>query len=98
MKTVLQSPEWQTVEHMLKIAVFYGISAFLTELITLLSNNPLITHNNLVALVFIGYVNVILAGLKKYFDLKKSESTPATPAPISKPEEITPVSPQEPQV
>lgn len=90
MKNFLQTPEWQAVEHMLKIAVFYGISAFLTELITLLSNNPLITHNNLVALVFIGYVNVILAGLKKYFDLKKAEPTSATPTSTVKPGETTP--------
>lgn len=73
----ITTPEFKAIEHMLMVAVYWGLSAFLTELITLLGNDKttaVFITNHSWALILMMLVNMLLAGGKKYVDNKKVSS------------------------
>lgn len=75
-KKYANAPIVKTIEHMLTIAVFWGISAGIAELTTLLASNQTIAHFEIQypwALPFIAVINMALAGALKYINLKKAE-------------------------
>lgn len=92
MKKIINSVEFQALEHALKVAGYVAASGFLATLVTELANNKTIANvmakNPVDALVFM-LVNMALAGAIKYVNLHKAaiEAVTVTPSQPVQPTE-----------